>query len=366
MDRIFKYSPLIIFAIVTLLFFKDTFLPPDEDQVQTNSFFNKADPKRTTPKQDLGKKVIYMVLWSGPTEIENGFKAYFKEHKIDAEYITRDCKGDSKACHELVKEIKTLKPHLIYTWGTPAALAIAGTIDKPNSNEYVWDIPIVSTIVGNPIFSKIIYELNKPGRNLTGVNHVPPFEAQLSTMRSYLDFKKVAIFHVPSEIPSLAHVDAFKKTCEKEKIEAIEFPYAHIVNDKMDTSKLDDAFKKIKDSGIEIVYLPPSNYLSINAKAICDAAHAQSLLTFAATELMLTNGPPLMGLISSYTNIGRFAAEKAEKILIDGMAPETLPYEKFEKFNFFIDRKVMQNLQIYPSISIIDEAHFIEEKKQEK
>lgn len=308
------------------------------------------------PKKDQFK--VFMVLWSGPTNIEAGFQAYFKEHDIKAEYIIRDCQGDNNKCHSFVKEIRESKPDLIYTWGTPAALAIAGTIDAKNKDDYVWDTPIVSTIVGNPIFSKIIYDLEKPGRNLTGVNHVPPYDAQLNSMLSYIKFNKVGVMYIPSETPTLVHIEGFEKECKDAGIEVVRFPYDHLVNNRVDPQYLNDFFKNIKNQGINAVYFPPSNYLSVDSKVVCDSANANKLLTFIATELMATNGSPLMGLVSSYLNIGRFAAEKAQQILVEGREPNTIPYERFEKYNFFINKEIMKLLNVYPPLDIVDHANF--------
>jgi putative ABC transport system substrate-binding protein len=324
--------------------------------VVTESNLTQETSAAHPPKKDQFK--IFMVLWSGETSIEKGFQAYFKEHDIKAEYIIRDCQGDNNKCHALVKEIRETKPDLIYTWGTPAALAIAGTTDAKNKDEYVWDTPIVSTIVGNPIFSKIIYDLEKPGRNLTGVNHVPPYDAQLNSMLSYSKFNKVGVMYIPSENPTLVHVDGFEQACKDANIEVVRLPYDHLVNNRVDPQYLNDFFKNIKTQGINIIYFPPSNYLSVDSKIVCDAANANKLLTFIATELMVTNGSPLMGLISSYLNIGRFAAEKAQHILVDGRDPSAIPYERFAKYNFFINREIMKLLNVYPPLDIVDHANF--------
>jgi len=313
-----------------------------------------------TQKNIKEKFNIYMVLWSGPTDIEKGFQAYFEEQGIEANYIIRDCKGDAERCHALVQEIKQTKPDLIYTWGTPAAVSIAGPIEAPHKEEYIWDIPIVSTIVSDPVFSKIIYSLDKPGRNLTGVNHLPPPDAQLNTMLSYTPFTKLGVFFVPSETFVLNGIKNLKKEAKKKNIEVSEFPYTFIINNRVDPSKLDDVFQKIKESGIDIVYIPSGNYLSVDSKIVCDAAIKNGILIFVTTELMIKKGDPLMGLISNYINIGRFAAEKAIKILIEKVKTEEIKYETFEKFNFFINVNTMNTLKKYPPLSVIDQAQFIE------
>jgi len=342
--------------------------PQDITQISSTSVQEKSvsnSPAEITKVDNKKKFTIYMVLWSGPTLIESGIKSYLEENKVDVDYIVRDCKADLKQCHALVKEIKEVKPDLIYTWGTPAALAVGGPIDAPNKEEeYVWDIPIVSTVMTNPVFSKLIYGFEKTGRNVTGVNHLPPPEAQVNTMLSYLPFTKIGVFFIPIAAEGFvkSSVDNLKKACKEKNIEVIDFPYPYVVNNRVDPSKLDETFQKIKKSGIDIVYFPSSNYLAVDSKVICDAATKNNLLTFVVFELMINNGNPLMGLISNYVNIGRFAAEKMVSILVNKVNPNNIPYETFQKFSFFIDVKTMKALQQYPPVSIVDQTQFIEKK----
>lgn len=174
--------------------------PKNESNLKEESKLNKetnkkadASDEETGAKKYKGKpKVIYMVFTDGPSTIERGFKAYFKEKNIPIQYIERDCAGPGniKKCNRFVEEIKKIKPDLVYTWGTPAALAIAGKIDEPNKDKFLWDIPIISGIIADPIASKIVYDLKDTGRNLTGVNHIPDYDSQVSAMASYLPTKK--------------------------------------------------------------------------------------------------------------------------------------------------------------------------------
>jgi hypothetical protein len=50
----------------------------------------------------------------------------------------------------------------------------------------------MSFLKQNPIASKIVYDLKDTGRNLTGVNHIPDYDSQVSAMQSYLPTKKIA------------------------------------------------------------------------------------------------------------------------------------------------------------------------------
>jgi putative ABC transport system substrate-binding protein len=327
-------------------------------------FFGVTSHLKAAPSVTDSSKTykIYMVLWSGKTDLEKGFMAYLKEKKVKAEYIMRDCEADAAKCHAFVKEIKEMKPDLIYTWSTLAAESIAGKIDAPNKEEdYVWDIPIVSLIAADPVSSKIIYNMEKPGRNVTGVNHIPPIDAQIKSFLSYFQAKKVAVLYTPSESPSGPQVAAMKKASKNYNYMLLDFPYPLNAEGKPDPNQIDQVIENIKHAGADFIYMPADNFLSINSAKVCKKASELKLPTFSATELAIMKGPPLMGLVSRYINVGRFGGYKAYQILVEGANPKEIPYEKLQRFSFIISKKVMHETGFYPPIQVISYAAILED-----
>jgi putative ABC transport system substrate-binding protein len=92
-------------------------------------------------RQKPGTYRVYMVLWRGVTDAEKGFIDYFSQQGIDADFMIRNCQKDRTRFPSLIKEIKRLKPDLVYTFGTTAAISIAGTIHDKESREFIRDIP---------------------------------------------------------------------------------------------------------------------------------------------------------------------------------------------------------------------------------
>ena len=246
-------------------------------------------------------------------------------------------------------------------------MAIAGTTDEPNKDKFLWDIPIVSGIIADPIASKIVYDLKDTGRNLTGVNHIPDYDSQVSAMQSYLPSKKIGIFYAPADVISPYNVAAIKKAATARNIQPVEFPFEHVTNGKLDETKLDEAFAEIKAAGIDMVYLPSSNMLNAQSGPICDAAHRQKLLTYIVSDGMLTkNATPLMGLIAYRVNVGRLMGVKAEQILFDNKTTRQIPYDRLEKFSFFIMKKVMLQIGVYPPLMTLNRSSFIETQQEEE
>lgn len=324
--------------------------------------------EQNTEKHHLNKPVdnkrkfhIYMVLWDGSTAIEKGVKAVFQEHNVAVEYTVQDCKADRKKCHALIHDIRNKKPDLIYTWGTPAIEEIAGkATNATHEDDYIRDIPIVATAVSDPLGSGIIKNLHYPGRNVTGVNHIPPVEAQISSMLAYKKVQKIALMFVEHEKISMIFLPEVRQTVQKNNITCFDANYEFMKDEKsLDTTQMDNFFEKLKQENCELVYIPPSNMLAAAGKEISDAACKHKIMLFVVTPNFLSKGAPLMGFVSNYFNIGQLAGQKMIQILIDHEDVRTLPFEKLEQFSFFINKDIMRALEIYPALSIIEETIFI-------
>lgn len=306
---------------------------------------------------------IYMVLWSGEDLLSKGFKDYFKRRGIPATYTIRNCNLDRKKCHALVGEIRTLKPDLIFTWGTPTCEEIGGKIDAPNKQDYIWDIPIVSLIVTDPIRSKLIYSLEKPGRNITGVNHVAPVSAHIEAIMTYKKtIKKMAAFYNPTETNSKIMVEELLAKSGAFGLNIKLFP-VNVVNGAPDPTSIPGVIDEIHKEGYEFIYIPADTFLSVNMKAVMDSVLQHKILTFGTTEsLFFEKDHPLLGLLSRFYDVGLLGGFKAEQILVDSKKPSKIPYQKLDKFSLLFSPKVMKLMKVYPPITMVKIAEFVPSK----
>lgn len=299
-----------------------------------------------------------MVLWNGPTDLEKGFIGYLKGKNVPFETEIRDCEGDREKCHALVKDIRAYKPDLIYTWGTPACEEIAGDLNS-SSKEYIWNIPIVSLIVTDPVRANLIHSPEAPGRNVTGVNHVAPIEAQLNSMLLYKsDMKKIAAIYNPDETNSEEQVKELIKKAKIKGIEVIALPIA-TKDGKPDPASINDIVKQAYQEKAEFLYTPPDTFLSMHSDIFIGAANQYKLPTFASTESMYWKGKPLLGMLSKFINVGLFGGKKAYEILIEGKKPSDMPYEKLSRFSYVVSMETAKKVNLLPSIGVLRFAEIL-------
>jgi putative ABC transport system substrate-binding protein len=67
----------------------------------------------------------------------------------------------------------------------------------------------------------------------------------------------------------------------------------------------------------------------------------------------------MVGLVSRYDAVGRLAATKAKKIMVDGLPPSAIPIETLKHFTYIIRLPVALELKLYPPLPLLDFAEVI-------
>ena len=330
--------------------------------LSTFSFWSLAEEVRAAQE----RKKVYMVLWRGVTDAERGFMEYIRQRNPNIEFLIRNCAKDRSKLPEFIQEIKETKPDLVYTFGTTVTLAVAGTFNSYQTAEVVRQVPIVFNIVADPKGAKLVENLESSKRNLTGTSHVVPIQVQIKAIRSNIDLKKLGVLYNPLEKNSQLAIKALEEIAQKDGFGLIkaEIP---LKENKPSLENLSQAIKELALRDPDLVYLPSDSFIISNGDRIVDEIHRHAIPTFSATEGPIKNSAALMGLVSRYFNVGKFAGYKAERILTDGVHPQEIPIETLKRFTFLINMKSVKEFnqdlpkdkRFYPPLSVLLYAEVI-------
>ncbi len=311
------------------------------------------------------RKSMFMVLWRGETEVEAGFRAHFAETGLPLDITVRSLDRNTDRLPDILTEIENANPDLVYTWGTSVTLGIAGR--DPNladsAEDYppqITDRPIVFTMVSQPVKSRIIPSFGPTGRNLTGVSHIVPLQTQFRAMQAYMPVDRVAVIYTPTESNSVLAVEQLIALGRRLNIRIDDFPVPLNVDGQPDPDTLPDLVEAAVAAGPQFLYLGPDSFIGQYSRQVTELANAGRLPSFASTEVMLASSDALYGLVSPYRRVGRFTASKVERILFGGEAAGDIPVEVLPEFSYQIRADVARDLEIYPSLSLLDYAEIID------
>lgn len=302
---------------------------------------------------------IYAITFRGMTDVEKGFQDYFTSRGVQVQITWRDLARDSTRMPGFLEEIRRTKPDLVYTWGTSVTLGVVGPHDKPDREKNIGDIPVVFTLVAAPVQAKIVPALKSSGRNVTGVFHVAPTDAQMRAMASYRPFKSVGVLYTPTEQNSVVILKELKEVGARMGFTVVERAFRMDAAKKVTADGAADMVREMKAAQAQWLYLPPDSYLgTIAEKIVIPAATEAGLPTFASTEQLMGAGA-LAGLVSRYYSIGQFTAYKAERILVRKMRPQDVPVETLTRFSFQVRMKAAERLRLEPPLPMFNYAELI-------
>ncbi len=307
---------------------------------------------------------IYAITFRGMTDVEKGFQDYFAARRIPVQITWRDLNRENSRMSGFLEEIKRTKPDLVYTWGTSVTLGVVGTYDQVDPAVNITDIPVVFTLVAAPVLAKIVRDLKNPGRNVTGVFHVAPTEAQIRAMASYRPFKSIGILYTPTEQNSVVVVEEVREVSKRLGFTVIAKPLRLDANKKVTAEGAPEMVRELKQQNVEWLYLPPDSYLgTIAQKVVIPAAMAVGLPAFASTEQLMETGA-VAGLVSRYHSIGQFTAYKAEQILVNKVPPAKIPVETLTRFALQVRMDIAEQLKLPPPLPMFNYAELIVPKPE--
>jgi len=300
---------------------------------------------------------IYAITWRGKTQVEKGLEDYFARQGIAVEFIWRDAEQQAARLADFVAEIKTMRPDLVYTWGTSPTVGIAGPYDAVDPAKHITNIPILFALVTAPIAAKVTPSLTARTRDITGVTHVAALDAQLNAIRTYRPFAKLGVLYNAAERNSVTTAEALRELAAAQGFKLVEQTFDRSVDGTVQSTNIDEKIQSMKRAGADWLYLGPDTYLFSQIDRVATAAMAQRLPTFSATEAALNGkAPVLAGLVSSYYTIGQFAGYKAEQILVKKQRARDIPIETLSRYSFIVRMDVAKRLDFLPPVSLFNYA----------
>lgn len=299
---------------------------------------------------------IVMVLPHAAQNTEAGFRNYLERENVPARYVEVRFSGNPLDEQALREQVAALRPDLVYAWGTPTSLALAGRHDQSNAANPLRNTPIVFTEVTDPVNAGLIRNLQQPERNITGVSHIAPLDIQFNAIQAYRPFRKIGYLHNPAEPNSLTILRGLQAQAQRQGLQVIDAslgPHA-------DPAQIAPLVADIAARGADLLYIGPITFLAFtHREAITQAALRQQLPTFCSTESIVRRAGCLFGLFSNDTNVGRFAGSMARQILLEKKPVSAIAASTLQRFSLLVNIPTAQALDLYPPMLLLNVAEVI-------
>lgn len=225
---------------------------------------------------------------------------------------------------EVIAQILSQKVDLLHVYGTPS------TVEAYKQTKTV---PIVFGSMGDPLASKTIKSLEKPGTNVTGINSL---SASLAAKR--LEFlleavpsvRRVAMPFNTESIPGVSSFNFAKEAAQKLKVELVPY-YISKQRPVKETATV------IKRSDVDAIVISSDTEVWANLASYVGQAIREKM-PFAVFDKDMVVGGGLFGYGPDYLVTGEQSAIIVDKIL-HGASPGELPIEVPQKLILVVNLK---------------------------
>jgi putative tryptophan/tyrosine transport system substrate-binding protein len=219
---------------------------------------------------------------------------------------------------------------VIVTWGTATAVAAKRSTSS---------VPIIFTIVGDPVGSGLVASLARPGANVTGLStqHADAAGKRLQLIKEVLpDLSRLAIMANIENSGGVLEMHEAKVAARKLGIEPKMVP----IRRGEDISAAMEALKGQADA----LYVAGDALFNTNRVRVNMLALAASLPSIHGHREIVEAGG-LMSYGPDYLDLFRRTAEFVNKIL-RGAKPEDIPVEQPTKFELVINQTTAKALKV--------------------
>lgn len=279
---------------------------------------------------------IGILTTGGPyLEAVNGFREGLKQagyeegHNIT--YLVRDTQGNSQALNTGATEIVQQQVDLIFTVASPATqAAIAATKST--------QIPVIFTVVADPVGSGFVKSLIVQETNVTGVTNQ---SVELTGKR--LEFllqvaprvRRVGVLSIPTGLTSGPAMVQLNQAAAKLGVTLIERQVAS-------SADVPAALAQFTRDMIDALYLLPDAFLVTQGTAFVERSLALGIPLVVHEEGLVKQGA-LVGYGADFNSLGSQAARLAVKVLRGQKASE-LPIEVPQRLVLTLNLKTAQQI----------------------
>jgi len=305
---------------------------------------------------------IGMVVWIGCEDVCHGVRDSLAANGIDADFVVMDAAQDKGKLPGFVEQARAEKMDLVVTWGTKTTLGIVGSLADTEDPRFLNDIPVVFTVVADPVGSKVIESYEKTGRaNVTGTRNRVPETVNIKSIRRYMPaFDHLGMLYeagTPNSVGKVEEVRALTTTLGF-MLDAV--PLGTLADGSPDRDSIEPGIAALKEKGAQFIYLGSSAFLEKQTDRFTGAAVAAGIPVLTPYEHMVSSSQALMSVAARDYDVGTLAGEQVRRILVDKTPPGDIPVLAMEEFAYLINMKVAKALNLYPPVEFLQFVEKVE------
>ncbi|MGR5149283.1 ABC transporter substrate-binding protein [Photobacterium alginatilyticum] len=263
-------------------------------------------------------------------------KGYVEGENLEFTYQT--AQGNPAIAVQIAKQFVGERPDVLVGIATPTAQALAASTRS---------IPVVFTAVTDPIGAKLVKNMDKPGRNVTGLSDLSPVAQHVELMQELLpNVKNIGVVFNPGEANAVALVELLREAANARGLNVVEGTALKSADVQ--------AAAQIVASKADVIYAPTDNTVASAIDGLVNAANQANKPIVGASTTYIENGA-LAALGFDYYQVGVQTADYVDALL-KGKKVADLPVKVAKGSDLALNQKAAYKLGITFPASVLERA----------
>lgn len=263
--------------------------------------------------------------------VRDGVKEILNENGYSGDKLKfsyESAQGQPAIAAQIARKMVGDNPDVIVAIATPSAQAAVSASQS---------IPVVFSVVTDPIGAKVVPSLIKPGGNVTGLSDMVNVKQQLALITEFMpNIKKLGVPFNPGEANSVAIVDALTREAQLHGIEIIASPAPK-------SSDVMIASKQLVGKA-DAIYCPTDNTIVSAIESVVKVGIDAQIPVFAADTGSVERGA-VAAVGYDYKDLGRQTGDIVVRIL-KGEKAGDIDVKMAEGTNLFVNPKMAARMGV--------------------
>ncbi|MEZ9438143.1 ABC transporter substrate-binding protein [Vibrio atlanticus] len=263
-------------------------------------------------------------------------KGYEPGKNLEFSYEMAD--GNPAQAAKIARELVSENPHVLVGIATPTSQALVSATRS---------IPIVFTAVTDPIGARLVKQLEKPGRNVTGLSDLSPISQHVSLIKELLpNAVSVGVVYNPAEANAVALVGLLKQATR-------DFGFTLHTEKALTIDDVEEKTASVAKRS-DVIYALTDNTVASGIEGLINAANQTGTPVVAGATSYVGKGA-IAGLGLDYYDVGVQTADYVAAIL-NGQKPGKLNVKTAQSSQLVVNLDAARMLGLTLPKSVVDRA----------
>ncbi len=263
--------------------------------------------------------------------VRDGVKAVLEERGYSGDklkFTYESAQGQPAIAAQIARKLVGDAPDVIVAIATPSAQAAVSATQA---------IPVVFSVVTDPVGAKVVPSLTQPGGNVTGLSDMVNVEQHLALIKEFMPgLKRLGIPYNPGEANSVSIVNAMKAAAEAQGITVVESPAPK-------SSDVMIAAKQLVGKA-DAIYCPTDNTIISAFESVVKVGIDARIPVFAADTGSVARGA-VAAVGYDYLELGRQTGDIVVRVL-QGEAPGAIDVTMAKGTDLFVNAKMATRMGV--------------------